>query len=232
MKYSKEIENILKKAPSTWTMEEAENIARTIQRNPYDDELKNIFLNLNPANGENCNTILYVSLEKLHSYMIREYQSQYTLDEYIESVSYFIYQRSLIDWRPGDSLMGYIKFSSLPNGPIGHDIRSQYYLLSHKMSKQSKTYSKLIPELSEEHEYEDAEFLVMLKTICGMTSITMAELEVILLAGNDRLSDEDLESINSILGTDYDKKKIYQIRDNFHKKVKRYYKKLKKLLLP
>ena len=46
--------------------------------------------------------------------------------------------------------MGYIKFSSLPNGPIGHDIRSQYYLLSHKMSKQSKTYSKLIDEESEQ----------------------------------------------------------------------------------
>lgn len=58
----------------------------------------------------------------------------------------------------------------------------------------------------------------------------MEELKIVLLTERDRLNSEDIKRINSILGTDYDKKRITQIRDNLRKKVKRNYDLLKKIL--
>ena len=129
MKYDKKIEQLMAAPASTWSDDDVTAIALAIKSHPDDDNLKNAFLNLNPRSEQYCNRAFYISLTSLYFWIVCQYNAIYTLDEFIEAVSYHIWNKSFADWRPGDSLMGYIKYSSLPHGPIGRDIRINYYLL-------------------------------------------------------------------------------------------------------
>ena len=228
MKNKKTIEQLTAVPASSWSYNDLQQMALAIKDNPENNELKNIFLNLDPRTGEYCNKTLYGILATTYCWLLQDYSISYTLDEYIEAVSYYVFKTSLIDWKPGHDLIKHLKYASLPHGPIGRDLSRNAYLIGVTSLDAMPAEDNLLAAESnisiQEHAH-DLEDLV--NDILAI--VHLSELELRLLTDfptNSRMSKEYLGQLNDVLGTNYTPEEIRAIRDKAAHRVKYHQKEL------
>lgn len=229
MKEKRTIAEILSSLPSTWTLDDNTLIALEIKNCPDDNDIKAKFLCLSPVYGQYCNKALYKSLSSLHSWFVVNYNAIYTLDEYIEAISSHIFFKSFIDWRPGDTLITYFKIVSLPKGPVGSDIRRQFYFID---AENIDAYSNNNDDalMSIEEGYEETEFNELIKGICRISNLSYEELQILLFFKNKHLTEEGVKEFNDFIGANYDCKQLTYLRNRLRKRIMRYKDQIRKWL--
>lgn len=224
MKYDKKIEQLIAAPASTWSDDDVTAIALAIKSHPDDDNLKNAFLNLNPRSEQYCNRAFYISLTSLYFWIVCQYNAIYTLDEFIEAVSYHIWNKSFADWRPGDSLMGYIKYSSLPHGPIGRDIRINYYLLD-AVHLDDPANSSMLSTLADEKSPSPESHILseksdLVEAIKKIANLSDMEITLLIDLQGTRLSTLYIAGFNAQFGTNYTLSELRDIREKARHRVK------------
>ena len=234
MKYDKKIEQLIAAPASTWSDDDVATIALAIKNNPNDDNLKNAFLNLDPRSELYCNRSLYVSLASLYSWIVRQYNAIYTLDEYIEAVSYHIWKNSFADWRPGDSLLGYIKYASLPHSPIGRDIRRNYYFIdAFRMDDPSN--DAIIATFANENSSSPESGIIsdtssIIEDIRKIVRLSDIETTLIFDLAGKKITPINTAELNESFGTNFTSSELISIRENAYCRIKYRKKELKNLL--
>lgn len=233
MNYDKKTERIISVQASKWTYSDLKHLALTIKEHPEDMELKNMFLNLDPRTGDYCNIQLYTILSEIYCWLLHQYNAYYTLDEYVEAVSYYIFTRSFIDWRPGVEFKSYLKVASMPHGAIGRDIRRNCYLIDAIPIDAYSDGDGFLNEalMSTDTQFsEGIEMEQLIAEILKIVQLSDIEMQLLVESSHEQISPELVEAINRQFNTSYSSREIALIRQNAHRRIKYHYRQLQALL--